>query len=75
VDDGFVPVDVAPMTGMHGGHPVATVVPMYRVEDIVVAADRVRAEGGSATDPDRQPYELSSTCVDDQGTRFYLGQH
>jgi predicted enzyme related to lactoylglutathione lyase len=48
---------------------------MYRVDDIHAAVERVRAEGGSATDPERQPYGLSSTCVDDQGTRFYLGQH
>jgi predicted enzyme related to lactoylglutathione lyase len=63
------------MTGLHGGHDVATVVPMYRVDDIHDAVARVRAAGGSATDPESQPYGLSSQCVDDQGTRFFLGQH
>jgi predicted enzyme related to lactoylglutathione lyase len=75
VEDGWGPVDVAPMTGMHGGHAVATIVPMYRVDDILDVVERVRAAGGSASAPEQQPYGLSSTCVDDQGTRFYLGQH
>jgi predicted enzyme related to lactoylglutathione lyase len=47
---------------------------MYRVGDIAVAVERVRAEGGIATDPERQPYGVSSSCTDDQGTRFYLGE-
>jgi uncharacterized protein len=34
----------------------------------------VRTAGGSATDPVQQPYGLTSECVDDQGTRFYLGE-
>jgi predicted enzyme related to lactoylglutathione lyase len=49
-------------------------VPMYRVDDIAVAVERVRASGGEASDPERQPYGHTSTCADDQGTRFYLGQ-
>ena len=28
----------------------------------------------AATDPQQQPYGITSECVDDQGTRFYLGQ-
>jgi predicted enzyme related to lactoylglutathione lyase len=59
---------------LSGGHDVTTVLPMYRVDDIDDAVARVRAAGGSATDPENQPYGLSSECVDDQGTRFYLGQ-
>lgn len=74
IDDGWGPVDVAPMVGMSGGHPVATVVPMYRVDDIRAAVRRVREAGGSATDPEQQPYGLSSVCRDDQETRFYLGE-
>jgi uncharacterized glyoxalase superfamily protein PhnB len=73
--DGWGPADVVPMTGLSGGHDATTVVPMYRVDDIAAAVARVRAAGGSATDPESQPYGLSSACVDDQGTRFYLGQH
>jgi predicted enzyme related to lactoylglutathione lyase len=74
VEDGWGPGDVVPMTGLSGGHEVTRVVPMYRVDDIGRAAARVRAAGGSATDPERQPYGVTSECVDDQGTRFYLGQ-
>ena len=65
---------VVPMVGMAGGQDPATIVPMYRVGDIAVAVERVRAAGGTATDPERLPYGLSSSCTDDQGTRFYLGE-
>jgi predicted enzyme related to lactoylglutathione lyase len=62
------------MTGLHGGHARTTVVPMYFVDDIDAAVERVRAAGGTATDPERQPYGIMSKCVDDQGSDFYLGQ-
>jgi predicted enzyme related to lactoylglutathione lyase len=75
VEDGWGADDVVPMTGLHGGHDVTTVLPMYRVDDIYAAVARVRGAGGSAPEPERQPYGLSAECVDDQGTRFYLGQH
>ncbi|HEY7946600.1 MAG TPA: VOC family protein [Acidimicrobiales bacterium] len=74
VEDGWGTDDVVPMTGLHGGHPLATVVPMYLVDDIYAAVARVRGAGGSASEPERQPYGVSADCVDDQGTRFYLGQ-
>jgi predicted enzyme related to lactoylglutathione lyase len=74
VPDGWQNDGVVPMLGMAGGHSPATVVPMYRVDDIVGAVARVRARGGTATDPDRQSYGVSATCTDDQGTRFYLHQ-
>jgi predicted enzyme related to lactoylglutathione lyase len=63
------------MVGMQGGHPMPTVVPMYAVDDIDVAVGNVRAAGGTATDPERMPYGMSSYCSDDQDGRFYLGQH
>jgi predicted enzyme related to lactoylglutathione lyase len=66
--------NVTPKVGLAGGAQRATVVPMYRVDDIRAAVERVRAAGGAATDPERQPYGLSSSCSDDQGTRFYLGE-
>jgi len=66
--------NVVPMVGMIGGAGTATIVPLYRVDDVADAVDRVRATGGTATDPERQPYGLTSACVDDQGTRFYLGE-
>lgn len=73
--EGWEPRDVVPMTGLHGGHERATAVPMYRVDDITAAVGRVRAGGGTATDPQAQPYGWMSECIDDQGTHFYLGQH
>lgn len=74
VEDGWQVNDVVPMVGISGGHELATTVAMYRVDDIALAVDRVRARGGTATDPESQPYGVTSTCTDDQGTRFYLGQ-
>jgi uncharacterized glyoxalase superfamily protein PhnB len=74
IEDGWGVEDVAPMVGMAGGQAVATIVPMYRVDDIATAVERVRAAGGTATDPERQPYGVSSVGTDDQGTRFYLGE-
>jgi uncharacterized protein len=53
---------------------VATAVPMYLVDDIEAAVGRVRAAGGTASDPERQRYGVTSDCVDDQGTRFNLGE-
>lgn len=76
VDDGWEVVGVQPMTGMWGGDAVEvpTMVPMYRVDDIGSAVDRVRAAGGTATDPEQVSYGWSSECVDDQDAHFYLGQ-
>jgi predicted enzyme related to lactoylglutathione lyase len=62
------------MTGMAGGSDRPTVVPMYRVADIAAAVERVRSAGGTATDPEQQPYGVTAVCTDDQGTRFYLGE-
>lgn len=75
VDDGWGVNDIAPMSGLAGGHDKPAVLPMWRVDDIAIAVERVRAAGGSATEPVQQPYGLMSECVDDQGMRFYLGQH
>ena len=73
-DEGWQVEDTRPMVGLHGGHDLATGVPMYRVDDVGAAVARVRAAGGSATDPEAQPYGITASCTDDQGTRFYLGQ-
>lgn len=76
VDDGWATTDVTPMLGLWGrGTGRSTVVPMYRVDDIHAAVARVQAAGGTSTEVEEQPYGLSSECRDDQGTRFYLGQH
>ncbi|XVQ08502.1 VOC family protein [Spirillospora sp. CA-255316] len=69
IDDG----ELHPMTGMHGGHDRPTAVPVYAVDDIDAAVSRVRAAGGTATEPERRPYGTLAECVDDQGSRFYLG--
>jgi predicted enzyme related to lactoylglutathione lyase len=74
IPDGWQVDDVAPRVGISGGYENATTVPMYRVDDIEAAVAGVRAVGGTATDPEAQPYGITSTCADDQGTRFYLGQ-
>ena len=75
VGDGWEVNDIVPMTGLAGGNDEPAVLPMWRVDDITAAVARVRSAGGTATDPEQQSYGLSSECVDDQGTRFYLGQH
>ncbi len=74
VEDGWQVEDVRPGTGISGGHAVATAVPLYLVDDIDAAVERVRAAGGTASDPERQPYGVTSDCADDQGTRFSLGE-
>ncbi len=72
VEDGWG-VDGA-LIGLHGGHDEATGVPLYRVDDVDAAVERVRAAGGTASPPETQPYGRVANCVDDQGTRFSVGQ-
>lgn len=45
---------------------------MYAVDDLASALGRVRAHGGTAAEPERQPYGLSAECVDNQGIEFWL---
>ncbi|HEY9476558.1 MAG TPA: VOC family protein [Mycobacteriales bacterium] len=75
VEQGWQVDNVVPMTGLWGGHPQATSVPMWLVDDIASAVERTRLAGGSSTDPQREPYGLRADCADDQGTPFHLGQH
>jgi predicted enzyme related to lactoylglutathione lyase len=72
IEDGWQVEGTVPMIGMSGGHDRATIVPMWKVPDVPGAVESVRASGGTATDPERQPYGTTSECVDDQGMRFYL---
>ncbi len=74
VEDGWNVEGVHPMAGMHGGAATPTVVPMFAVDDIHAAVARVRAAGGSSTDPERMPYGVTADCTDDQGAAFFLGQ-
>jgi predicted enzyme related to lactoylglutathione lyase len=73
MEDGWSAAGVSPMTGMHGGNAAGSAVPMWKVDDVAAAVERVRAAGGTATDPERKPYGITAECADDQGVRFYLG--
>ena len=72
--DGWNVEGTHPMAGMHGGAERPVVVPMFAVDDVESAVARVRAAGGTATDPERMPYGITSDCTDDQAFPFYLGQ-
>ena len=74
IPDGWQVEGPTPRTGLSGGHDTAVTIPMWQVEDIAAAVERVRAAGGTASDPRQQPYGVTSECADDQGTRFYLGE-
>ena len=65
---------IRPLSGLAGGHSGTTIVPQFVVGDLDAAIARIRALGGSANEPQTQPYGRSTDCVDDQGTRFYLAQ-
>jgi predicted enzyme related to lactoylglutathione lyase len=75
VERGLQVTGPQPMTGFWGGTGRQNVTLMYRVDDIETAVAAVRANGGTATDPEQQPYGRSSECTDNQGMAFYLGQH
>nr|WP_233899432.1 VOC family protein [Pseudonocardia dioxanivorans] len=64
--------ETSPMTGLHGGHDAAQVVPMFVVEDVAGAVAAVRAAGGTADDPADAGYGVSARCTDDQGAAFWL---
>ena len=54
-EDGWGVDGIVPMTGIHGGHPRTTVVPMYRVDDITAAVGGCapRAEPRPTPNPSR----------------------
>ena len=66
--------DTTPMIGVSGGHAAPTEVPVWRVADVAAAVGRIRAAGGTSTDPHQEPYGLIAECTDDQGTRFSITQ-
>lgn len=74
VADGWNVEGVSPMVGIAGSRPAMRCVPMYKVDDVDAAVARVRAAGGTASEPEEQAYGITSEATDDQGTRFYLGQ-
>jgi len=64
------------MVGVAGGNAEPVTVPMWTVTDIESAVQRVREAGGTVIEePSAQSYGSSALCTDDQGVRFYLGQH
>ena len=67
--------DTTPMIGISGGHGQTAAVPVWRVADVPAAVARVRAAGGTSTEPHREPYGLIAECADDQGTRFSVTQY
>ena len=76
IDDGWEPRSVHPMSGVAGGSAEQVTVPMWTVVDIADAVKRVREAGGTVIEePSQQSYGRSALCLDDQGVRFYLGQH
>lgn len=76
VADGWQIQNTHPMAGVAGGSAENVAVPMWTVADIDTAVARVREAGGTVIDePSQQSYGRSALCIDDQGSRFYLGEH
>lgn len=76
IDDGWGVQGSQPMAGVAGGAQQAVTVPMWTVADIAAAVTKVVEAGGTVLQqPSRQDYGLMAECTDDQGGRFYLGQH
>jgi uncharacterized glyoxalase superfamily protein PhnB len=76
VNDGWQIEGSHPMAGVAGGSARQAAVPMWTVADVDAAVARVREAGGTVIDePSQQSYGRSALCTDDQGSRFYLGEH
>lgn len=76
IADGWQVQETHPMAGVAGGNAAQVTVPMWTVEDIDAAVALVREAGGTVIEePTRQAYGRSALCTDDQGSRFYLGEH
>ena len=58
--------------GRLGAHHRAALTLRYL--DVAAAVERVRAAGGRADEPGREPFGLLAGCIDDQGTTFHLWQ-
>ncbi|KAA0098700.1 glyoxalase [Mycolicibacterium sp. P1-18] len=74
IEDGWEPRSVHPMAGIAGGSAEPATVPMWTVDDVDAAVQRVRDAGGTVIEESSaQSYGSSALCADDQGVRFYLG--
>jgi uncharacterized glyoxalase superfamily protein PhnB/catechol 2,3-dioxygenase-like lactoylglutathione lyase family enzyme len=74
VEGAYFIANLAPPGGLRpveGGRPATL---YFRVSDIQAAVAKVRELGGQADEPQEYPSGWSAECVDDQGTRFALGQ-
>lgn len=72
--DGWNVLEPLPMTGMAGGRGRPGNVPVYQVNDVASAVQRVRDAGGTASEPDRRPYGTMSDCTSPDGVTFGLWQ-
>ena len=72
--DGWNVLEPLPMTGMAGGRGGPGNLPVYQVDDVEAAAQRVRDAGGTASAPDRRPYGTMSDCASPDGVTFSLWQ-
>ena len=66
--------ETRPPLGIFSSEGAPEVQLSYRVDNIAAAVERVRAAGGHADEPGRQPYGLLAECADDQGATFRLYQ-
>lgn len=71
--EGYHIANVAPPGGIHRSDEPALAL-YFRVDDVDVAAARVRALGGQVAEPQRYPSGRDADCSDDQGTPFHLWQ-
>jgi uncharacterized glyoxalase superfamily protein PhnB len=72
VEDGWNVEGPEPLVGMAGGKARSDAAPMWRVPDVRAAVERIRAAGGTSSEPEQMPYGLSAECSDDQGSTFWL---
>lgn len=72
--DGWNVLEPLPMTGVAGGRGRAGNLPVYQVDDVTQAVQRVREAGGTASEPDRRPYGTMSDCSSPDGVVFALWQ-
>jgi uncharacterized glyoxalase superfamily protein PhnB len=72
VPDGWAVPGTEPAVGLWGGQERPEVQLCYRVPDLRRALAAVRAEGGTASEPDTKPYGLLAECTDPAGLRFQL---
>jgi uncharacterized glyoxalase superfamily protein PhnB len=71
---GYQIANVAPPGGLAGGADRWSITLAYQVDDVDLAAGRVRQLGGQAAEPTDRPYGRMAECVDDQGIPFQLWQ-